>query len=104
MALFAMSTGSLLPACWAASQKVARPNFILIIGDDISIDDFGAYGHPHIRTPNVDRLAASGLRFDNAYLTTSSCSPTRSSIITGRYPHNTGAGLHHPRGAGHVSA
>ena len=67
VALIAMSTGSLLPACWAASQKVARPNFILIIGDDISIDDFGAYGHPHIRTPNVDRLAASGMRFNNAY-------------------------------------
>jgi len=91
VALIAMSTGTLLPPCWAASQKVARPNFILIIGDDISIDDFGSYGHPHIRTPNVDRLAASGMRFNNAYLTTSSCSPTRSSVITGRYPHNTGA-------------
>ena len=66
------------------------PNFVLIIGDDISWDDFGCYGHPHIRTPNIDRLAARGLRFTNAYLTASSCSPSRASIITGRYPHNNG--------------
>jgi arylsulfatase len=69
----------------------ARPNVILIIGDDISVDDFGCYGHPNIRTPNVDKLAAAGMRFTNAYLTTSQCSPTRCSVITGRYPHNTGA-------------
>lgn len=68
-----------------------RPNIVLIIGDDISIDDHGAYGHPHIRTPNLDALAAAGLRLTNAYLTTPQCSPSRSSIITGRYPHNTGA-------------
>lgn len=66
-------------------------NFVLIIGDDISWNDFGCYGHPRIRTPNIDRLAAKGIRFDNAYLTASSCSPSRASIITGRYPHNNGA-------------
>jgi N-sulfoglucosamine sulfohydrolase len=75
----------------------ARPNFVLIIGDDISVDDFGCYGHPHIRTPNIDALAAGGVRFTNAYLTASQCSPTRCSLITGRYPHNTGAPeLHMP--------
>ncbi|MBT3201418.1 MAG: sulfatase [Phycisphaerales bacterium] len=68
-----------------------RPNVVLIIGDDISDSDFGCYGHPHIRTPHVDKLAADGMRFTNAYLTTSQCSPTRCSLITGRYPHNTGA-------------
>jgi len=75
----------------AAVAERSRPNFVLIIGDDISVDDFGCYGHPYIRTPNVDKLAAAGLRFTNAYLTTSQCSPTRCSLITGRYPHNTGA-------------
>lgn len=69
----------------------SRPNFIVIIGDDISWNDFGCYGHPTIRTPNVDRLAERGLRFSRAFLTASSCSPSRCSIITGRYPHNTGA-------------
>ncbi len=72
-----------------------------MIGDDISVEDFGCYGHPNIRTPNVDKRAGGGIRFTNAYLTTSQCSPTRCSIITGRYPHNTGAPELHtelPRG------
>ena len=73
------------------NTKHKRPNIVLIIGDDISSDDFGCYGHPNIRTPHIDKLAANGLRFTNAYLTTSQCSPTRSSVITGRYPHNTGS-------------
>jgi arylsulfatase len=69
----------------------ARPNIVLFIGDDISVGDFGCYGHPTSQTPRVDRLASEGVRFANAYLTTSSCSPTRTSLITGRWPHNTGA-------------
>lgn len=74
-----------------------RPNVILFIADDMAWDDCGAYGHPHIRTPNVDRLAREGMRFDNAFLTCSSCSPSRASLITGRYPHSTGAPqLHQP--------
>ena len=78
-----------------------RPNFVLIIADDMSWDDCGAYGHPAIRTPNIDRLANEGLLFQHAYLTTNSCSPSRASIITGSYPHNTGAEqLHWPIPAG----
>ncbi len=76
---------------FAGQAEPVQPHIILIIGDDISYDDFGCYGNPNIRTPNIDKLAAAGLRFTNAYLTTSSCSPTRCSMITGRYPHNTGA-------------
>ncbi|MDB2499841.1 sulfatase [bacterium] len=68
-----------------------RPNFVFFITDDISADDLGAYGSTVAKTPNLDRIAAEGLVFDKAYLTTSSCSPSRCSIITGRYPHNTGA-------------
>ena len=79
------------------AQTDERPNFIIIIGDDIGWNDIGAYGHPYIRTPNIDRLAREGIRFDNAFLTISSCSPSRCSIMTSRYPHNTGAGeLHQP--------
>ncbi|VGO20414.1 sulfatase family protein [Pontiella sulfatireligans] len=76
---------------YAETSEPAPPNIVLIIGDDISDTDFGCYGHPTIKTPNIDLLAANGLRFSNAYLTISQCSPTRCSIITGRYPHNTGA-------------
>ncbi len=74
-----------------------KPSFVFFITDDISPDDLGIYGNRFVKTPNLDRLAKRGLVFDNAYLTISSCSPSRCSIITGRYPHNTGAPeLHSP--------
>ncbi|MEX0721531.1 MAG: sulfatase [Balneolaceae bacterium] len=68
-----------------------RPNIVLIMGDDMSAEDFGAYGNDAIQTPTIDGLAKEGIRFENAYQTTSSCSPARTSLISGRYPHNTGA-------------
>jgi len=74
-----------------AADTPARPNFIFFITDDVGRDDLSVYGNPAIQTPNLEKLAARGLVFDNAYLTISSCSPSRCSIITGRYPHNTGA-------------
>ena len=75
-----------------------RPNVILFIADDVSWNDYGCYGNDSVRTPNIDALAAGGIRFTQAYLTASSCSPSRSSIMTGRYPHNNGkaAELHQP--------
>ena len=74
-----------------------HPNIILIIADDVSWDDIGCYGNSVVRTPNLDRMAKEGIRFTNVFVTSSSCSPSRSSIITGRYPHNTGAAeLHTP--------
>ena len=75
----------------AHTSAQEKPNIVFFIADDVSQEDFGCYGHPTIKTPNTDALANNGMRFDNAYLTTSSCSPSRCSIITGRYPHNTGA-------------
>src|SRR5262245_16306430 len=80
-----------------AQGAADRPNFILIIADDMAWDDCGAYGHRSIRTPNIDALARAGMRFDRAFLTCSSCSPSRASLITGRYPHSTDAEeLHWP--------
>jgi arylsulfatase A-like enzyme len=80
-----------------AEEAAKRPNFVVLVADDMAWDDCGAYGHPHIRTPNLDRLAREGMRFDRAFLTTSSCSPSRACILTGRYPHATGAPeLHMP--------
>ena len=69
----------------------ARPNFIIFIADDQAWNDVGCYGHPSIRTPNIDKLAKDGIKFEYAFLTCASCSPTRCSVITGRYPHSTGA-------------
>lgn len=87
--------GAVLLVSFGCSQALLaapeRPNFIFFITDDISPDDLEVYGNKTVKTPNLMRLARRGLVFDNAYLTTSSCSPSRCSIITGRYPHNTGA-------------
>ncbi len=75
-----------------------RPNFVLIIADDIGFRDLGCYGSENARTPHLDALATDSLRLTNAFLTASSCSPSRASIITGRYPHNNGPAseLHKP--------
>ncbi|WP_299462415.1 sulfatase [uncultured Gimesia sp.] len=75
----------------AENQPAGKPNFIVFIADDMAWDDCGAYGHPKIQTPNLNQLALDGVKFNHAYLTCSSCSPSRASIITGRYPHSTGA-------------
>jgi N-sulfoglucosamine sulfohydrolase len=73
------------------------PNILVFIADDAGWADFGAYGNAAIRTPHVDALAATGLRVEWAFLTTAQCSPSRISILTGRYPHATGAeDLHMP--------
>ncbi|MEM9283851.1 MAG: sulfatase [Verrucomicrobiota bacterium] len=89
---------TLLFALTITASADERPNFIVLISDDISYDDLGCYGSVDARTPNLDALAEEGMLFTNAFLTASSCSPSRSSIITGRYPHNTGEAseLHRP--------
>jgi len=83
--------------CAHGANEKTRPNIVLIIADDMAWDDSTPYGHPNIQTPNIQKLAEEGMRFDNAFLTISSCSPSRASIITGRYPHQTDAEeLHWP--------
>lgn len=88
----------LLTRSFAAEKPTQPPNVIIFIADDVSWNDYGCYGNRAARTPNIDALARDGIRFDRAFLTASSCSPSRSSIITGRYPHNNGkaAELHKP--------
>ncbi|MDE0821050.1 MAG: sulfatase [Opitutales bacterium] len=81
-----------------------RLNLVLIIADDMGWDDCGIYGNPNIPTPGIDRIGREGMRFDRAFLTISSCSPSRASIITGLYPHSTDAEqLHWPLPAKHVT-
>ncbi|QDU13631.1 Arylsulfatase precursor [Gimesia maris] len=88
----------------AQTQPTEKPNFIVFIADDMAWDDCGAYGHTKIQTPNLNQLAKDGMKFNHAYLTCSSCSPSRASIITGRYPHSTGAHqLHLPLPASQVT-
>ena len=87
------------PATWAQQPDSAAgpPNLLVFIADDAGWEDFGAYGNEAIQTPNIDRLAASGLKVEQAFLTIAQCSPSRISILTGLYPHQTGAeDLHMP--------
>ena len=78
-------------------QADTRPNIVFMIADDLAWDDLGCSGNPNVRTPHLDRLAKGGMQFTNAFLTISSCSPSRASIITGTYPHQTDAEqLHWP--------
>jgi len=88
---FVLITASCNNTTSKQEEIISPPNFILFITDDISYNDLGCYGNEAAQTPNIDRMAEEGLLFTNAYLTASSCSPSRNSIITGRYPHNTGA-------------
>lgn len=66
------------------------PNIILLMGDDHGWDEVGYNGHPFVKTPVLDEMAAEGLRFDRFYSGHSSCSPTRGSFITGRHPNRYG--------------
>lgn len=83
-------------ALWLHSSAVAqaaadeRPNFLVIMADDLGYSDIGAYGG-EIETPNLDRLAAGGLQFTNFY-NSSRCSPSRANLLTGRYAHRVGMG------------
>ena len=72
------------------SAAERSPNFVFILVDDLGWTDLGCFGSSFYETPNVDKLANSGVRFTNAYAACQVCSPTRASIMTGRYPTRTG--------------
>lgn len=74
----------------AASAPAARPNFVVILCDDLGWGDLASYGHPHIRTPNLDRLAGEGMRFTSCYSAAPVCSPSRVGLLTGRSPNRAG--------------
>jgi N-sulfoglucosamine sulfohydrolase len=74
----------------ASPSTAAPPNILLILSDDHSAPHLGCYGNKDIRTPNLDRLAAEGIRFDRAYVTCPQCVPSRASILTGRHPIDIG--------------
>ncbi|TNF32955.1 MAG: heparan N-sulfatase [Gammaproteobacteria bacterium] len=82
-------------ALWFCSMSCiatpsGKPNFIVFVLDDLGWEDLGAYGNPYVKTPVIDQLASQGMVFEKAFLTTSSCTASRASMLTGLYPHNTG--------------
>lgn len=67
-----------------AGRENARPNILLILSDDHAVPHLGCYGDPNLKTPNLDTLAAEGMRFNRAYTTAPQCAPSRASMMTGR--------------------
>ena len=63
-----------------------HPNIIILYADDLGYGDLGCYGATGIPTPNIDRLASGGLRFQQGYATAATCTPSRYSLLTGSYP------------------
>src|SRR6478735_5594054 len=76
--------------CVANRAEAKSPNIILILADDLGYADLGCYGHPSIRTPNLDRMAAEGLRFTDFYAGNCYCTPSRAALLTGRLPIRSG--------------
>ena len=74
----------------AAMGKAKRPNVVVVICDDIRWNALGCAGHPHLKTPNIDQLAREGVYFENMFCTTSLCSPSRATILSGLYAHTHG--------------
>lgn len=70
----------------SAAETVIRPNIILIMADDLGYGSLGCYGTKEIKTPNIDLLAAGGMRFTDFHSNGAMCSPTRAALLTGRYP------------------
>lgn len=81
--ILALIVFSTLYSITDAAEKTPRPNIVFFLVDDQRNDTLGCAGHPIIKTPNVDELAASGIRFENAFVTTSICAASRASIFTG---------------------
>ncbi len=93
-ALFVAFALILAPGCSRAPEQAAapspRPNIVLVMADDQGWGDMAYNGHPKLITPNFDKAAATGLRFDRFYAAAPVCSPTRASVMTGRHPNRSG--------------
>lgn len=83
-----------LPGPLLAQQRSAKPNVIVIYADDLGYGDLGSYGATKVKTPNLDRLASSGVRFTNAHSSSATCTPSRYALMTGMYPwRQSGTGI-----------
>ncbi|MBO0723639.1 MAG: sulfatase-like hydrolase/transferase, partial [Blastocatellia bacterium] len=80
----------LLPSQARTAAAASKPNIIVILADDLGYGDTSAYGSKIIRTPNIDALAASGVRFTDGHVTHPVCAPSRAGLLTGRYQERFG--------------
>jgi arylsulfatase A-like enzyme len=99
-AVAAASSAGLAPLGGCGDVELSRdpglPNILFITADNLGWRDLGCYGNRDVRTPNLDRLAREGVKFEREFVVSSSCAPSRASFITGQYPHTHGVtGLTH---------
>ena len=83
-------------------RRPAKPNVVVLLADDLGYGDLGCFGHPTIKTPNLDRLAAEGIKLTSCYAGQSVCSPSRAALLTGRNPNRYGVKDWIPQGSGIV--
>lgn len=88
--LWPLAATALISSLATPSAAQVRPNIVVIVADDMGYADIGPYGAKDIPTPNLDALAAGGIRFTDGYVTGPYCSPTRAGLLTGRYPQRFG--------------
>jgi arylsulfatase A-like enzyme len=87
---------SLLAGAARAQPATRQPNIVFFLADDLGFADVGCYGRPDLRTPNIDRIAADGVRFLQAYANSAVCTASRAALITGRYQYRLKVGLEEP--------
>ena len=92
--ILAVSGLLLLSVMHSVQAEKARPNIVVFLADDMGWGDSSPYGHPLIKSPNLDKLASQGARFTQCYSACGVCSPSRSAILTGRTPYRNGVWRH----------
>jgi len=95
--LSALALAIFLTTPLGQAEAAKQPNILIVIADDLNKDSVGVYGSKDVKTPNIDRLAGQGMRFNLAYTSTAMCAPTRQQMYTGLYPVRSGAYPNHSK-------